>query len=270
MPVTEAKENVFLDVRGVKKRYGVRGGLFRQQKRDVLRSVNFSVRTGECAGLIGLSGAGKSTLTRILLGLEQPDEGSVLVEGRPLRDWRRENPGAMSVVFQDYTTSVDPSWTVRKILLEPLDVLGRRGQSPEELLSMVGLSPDLQRRYPHELSGGMLQRVCIARALSTRPRFIVFDEAVSSLDASVQSEILALLAGLRSAETTWLFISHDLQAVAVLCPRILFLDRGMIAEDVSVKELDRIRTPQIRALMEAALPFETDAEIPENLCQKRL
>ena len=264
--MAEAGGKLFLKAEGLRKSYPKRGGFLRGARRTVIESVSFGLEAGECAGLIGLSGSGKSTLARLLLGLEHPDSGRVLVEGMPLRRWRANNPGAMSVVFQDYSASVNPGWTVGKIIREPLDVLGRESRgAPAEFLPMVGLSPETAARFPHELSGGQLQRVCIARALTTRPRFILFDEAVSSLDASVQAEILALLRRLKTERTTWLFISHDLQAVTALCSRILFLDRGRIAEDLPVTELSRIRSEDIRALMEAALPFETEAEIPENL-----
>ncbi len=229
----------------------------------VLRGVSFSVSAGERVGLVGLSGAGKSTLARILLGLEEPDGGSVTVEGVALPVWRRANPGAMSVVFQNYYDSVNPMRTVRDVILEPLALQGRAGSADVGvMLRSVGLPESFAERYPHELSGGQLQRVAIARALAADPRLVIFDEAVSSLDVSVQAEILELLERLSGGGMGWLFISHDLQAVVSVCTRILFLSRGRIAEDIAVRDLANARSECARELLAAVMPFESEVRIP--------
>lgn len=174
----------------------------------------------------------KSTLSRLILGLEKANSGSITIEGQPVKKWIKENQGQMSVVFQDYTSSANPRFTIKEVIAEPLIALGRKGkieEKVEELLNRVGLSKSLMYRYPHELSGGQLQRVCIARAISTNPMFMVLDEAISSLDVSIQAQILQLLKELKKdLNMTYLFIAHDLQAVASVCDEVLFLYRGKL------------------------------------------
>ena len=223
-----------------------------------LKDVSFCVHEGERVGLIGQSGAGKSTLARIVLGLEKPSRGRILMQGRPFDAWRRENPSAMSVVFQNYYESVNPMWTVQAIVSEPLALLGQRDDGRvAQLLSSVGLSGDFAGRYPHQLSGGQMQRVCIARALIADPKFVIFDEAVSSLDVSVQAEILELLRELSSRGLAWLFISHDLQAVTSVCSRVMFLSEGAIVEDLSVQDLAGAKSDCARELLGAVMPFQS-------------
>ncbi len=246
----------FIEVKHVSKRYPSPGKTWFPTYTDVLQDINFEIYPGEIVGLIGLSGKGKSTLARLLLGIEKPDQGEIITEGEPLKHWRSTHRGAMSVVFQNYADSVNPNWTVQEIILEPF-----RGTSNEaspaikartiELLEKVGLNASYLTRYPFELSGGQCQRVCIARALIANPRFIVFDEAVSSLDVSVQAEIIELLKTLRHEKTSWLFISHDIQAVASLCSRVLFLDQGRIVEDLPMNELTSSQNPFVQKLIRA-------------------
>lgn len=253
---------MMLEVCDVHKSYPKAGSLFGSARRPVLCGVRFSVAEGASVGLIGESGSGKSTLGRLVLGLETPDSGAVLLEGLPPARWRHRHPGEMSVVFQDYTTSVNPGRTVEAIIREPLDVLVRlrREHDPcrriPELMERVGLSPKLAGRYPHELSGGQLQRVCIARAIATRPRFIVFDEAISSLDVSVQAQILELLCSLKK-NMTCLFIAHDLQAVTHICDDILFLHDGVIVERASGGALENVRHEYARTLLDAVFLFQS-------------
>lgn len=200
------RETPLLEVRNVSKSYPVSGGFWRKKRQPILRDVNLTLSEGSSVGLIGESGGGKSTLGRLILGLEQPDSGQVFLEGRPVQVWSKEHPGQMSVVFQDYTSSANPRFTVEELIREPLDILRLDASCAiPELLERVGLPKALRNRYPHELSGGQLQRVCIARAIATKPRFIVFDEAVSSLDVSVQAQVLELLLELKG-DMTYLFI----------------------------------------------------------------
>ena len=210
--------DIFLAVRDIWKTYAVPHG---GGSRPVLRGLDFCLERGEMAGLVGESGSGKSTLARLLLGLARPDRGIVLLEGQPLRQWRARG-GRLSVVFQDYVTSVDPGVTLAEAVDEGLGPgcrLSRRERRREvdRRLERGGLSPSLSGRLPHELSGGQVQRACIARALAARPSFLVLDEAVSSLDVPVQVQVLELLRDIRS-DTTCLFITHDLQAASWCCP----------------------------------------------------
>ncbi|WP_245929511.1 ABC transporter ATP-binding protein [Brenneria roseae] len=234
----------------------------------VLHDVSFSVRKGECLGIIGESGSGKSTLGRILLGLEAPKSGQIHLAGQPLytplRFWqrRREKQTRVSAVFQDYTSSANPSMNVLNIVAEPL---WARGATPRQevrqqvaaLLDQVGLTADLGERFPHQLSGGQMQRVCIARAIASQPQFIVLDEAVSALDVSVQVQVLDLLAELRERlGLTYLFISHDLGAVAYLCQRVIFLQAGRVIEQVDeMSLLGRVEHPYAQQLLQSVMTF---------------
>lgn len=225
----------------------------------VLKDISFSIEKGECVGLIGESGSGKSTLSRLILGLEKMDSGSVYIEGKSIKNWIRHNKGKISVVFQDYTSSVNPNFTVKDIILEPLYALGTKHNLDyiiESLLVKVELPLYLIDRYPHELSGGQLQRVCIARAISTNPEFIVLDEAISSLDVSIQAQILDLLKKLKKdLNITYLFITHDLQSVTYLCDRVLFLYKGEIVENIDSSNLSNVRNDYSKKLLSSVMPF---------------
>ncbi|KAA8999396.1 ABC transporter ATP-binding protein [Affinibrenneria salicis] len=257
--------STLIDVRGVHHRYrrqdGVSGWL------PVLNDVSFSVRSGECLGIVGESGSGKSTLGRILLGLEAPWQGSVTLGGQPLyaarRFWRRTPPQTrVSAVFQDYTSSANPLMNVLNIIAEPLLTQGVRQRDEvrrrvSELLRQVGLTESFGERFPHQLSGGQMQRVCIARAIASQPRFIVLDEAVSALDVTVQVQIMDLLLELgQRLGLTWLFISHDLMAVTYLCQRVIFLQQGRVIEQVDdMAELGQVQHPWAQNLLRAVMEF---------------
>ena len=247
-----------LEARNICKSYG-KGGLWNPQPKPVLHNVSFHVQAGATVGLVGESGSGKSTLGRIVLGLERPDSGTVLLEGQRVGAWLRRNPGRMSVVFQDYTTSVNPAYSIRSIIREPLLACGRGANSDKAVLALmdrVGLAPKLAGRLPHEVSGGQLQRVCIARAIATDPRFVVFDEAISSLDVSVQTRVLDLLRELKG-NMTYFFIAHDLQAVTYLCDHILFMHRGRIVEQTTASGLAGVLHPYAQKLVSSAILFRS-------------
>lgn len=241
-----------LTVAAVHKWYG-------NTKAPVLSGVTLTLEPGTCMGLVGESGAGKTTLARLILGLDSPSRGRILMEGKPVRAWQRQHPGQMSVIFQDYTTSVSPRYTVADAIAEPLKALNRFKEAPgliPRLLERVGLPATLMAAYPHQLSGGQLQRVCIARALAARPRFIVFDEALGSLDLPVQSRILDLLSDLvREFGLTSLFITHDLMAATAICDRISFLYRGKIVEQVDTPDLPGVQHPYAEKLLASAAFF---------------
>jgi peptide/nickel transport system ATP-binding protein len=220
----------------------LRSGVF-QPKRHVqaVAHVDLGIAKGEAAGVVGESGSGKSTLGRLLLGLLQPTGGDVRFDGQPLAalsasDWRKQRQ-RMQIVFQDPYGSLDPRRRVGAQIADGLAIHGivsKNAQSARviELLERVGLDATHARRFPHEFSGGQRQRIGIARALATSPAFLVADEPVSSLDVSIQAQILRLLARLqRDLSLTMLFISHDLQVVRHLCDRMVVMYLGRVMEE---------------------------------------
>lgn len=247
---------MLLQVKNIHKSYSKIG---KKGKQHILKGINFSIKNGDCIGLIGESGSGKSTLSRLILGIEKPDLGSITIEGKTVKKWIKENKGKMSVVFQDYISSVNPNFTVKEIISEPIIALGKNdnlNKLVEEMLKKVGLPINLISRYPHELSGGQLQRVCIARAISTNPKFIVFDEAISSLDVSMQSQILDLIRDLKDEfNITCLFITHDLQAVTYLCDSVMFLYKGEIVENIDSRNLCNAENEYAKRLLDSVIPF---------------
>ncbi len=236
------------------------------KRKTVLHGVSFEIAVGECVGLVGESGSGKSTLGKILLGLESYDAGTVTF-AESLSQLPREQ--ALSVVFQDYNTSVNPRMTMAEIIAEPLlnSALNKeeKRQLIERLLVEVGLSRGFMERYAHQLSGGQLQRVCIARAIAPNPRFIVLDEAVSSLDVSIQVQILELLMSLKQMRNiAYLFITHDIAVASFLCDRLLFFKDGRIVEQIEcMEQLAQVQNPYTQRLLAAAhyldTPFADDA-----------
>ncbi|MEK5448520.1 ABC transporter ATP-binding protein [Paenibacillus sp. FSL R7-0331] len=246
------------------------GGAFSLKNKKVLYNISFTVEAGEVLGIIGESGSGKSTLGRLMLGIEKPDHGSIWFEGKSIgkRDGRR---GKISAVFQDYTSSIHPYYSVEKALAEPLRLLGWKdgeiGKQIDLLLRQVGLDSSYRMKYPHELSGGEAQRVCIARAVSTEPACIVLDEAVSALDASVQFQVLELLKTLKEMYgMSYIFITHDIQAAAYLCDRMMFLRSGQIEEIVSADQLHNVQSEYSKVLLQMALRFTDPEECGSNGC----
>lgn len=237
----------FLEARGLCKSYG-------RPPRPVLRDIALSLPRGGIWGLLGESGSGKSTLARLLLGLERPDAGQILLEGMPIRRCRSRHPGGMSVVFQDYVTSVPPQADVAAIIAEGFPPGAPRPDSSaiHALMDRVALPRFLSGRLPHELSGGQLQRVCIARAIAARPSLLVLDEPVSSLDIAVQARILELLHDL-AKEMTCLFITHDVQAAVHLCEQLVFLHQGQIIASLPREELFKTDNPHVRELLACTL-----------------
>ena len=209
------------------------GGRFRKGTyHEVLHDVTFDVRHGEILGLVGESGTGKSTLARTILGMVQPDKGSVThYTKRP------------QMIFQDPFSSLNPAYTVEWILEEPLRIYGKydaaeRKRRVRDMLARVELPEECLKSKPSELSGGQRQRVSIATALIQRPKFIIADEPVSALDVSIQAQILKLLKQLRSElDLSYLFISHDLNVVYQLCDRVMVMKAGRIVEMGTVEEI---------------------------------
>lgn len=247
---------MLLKVDHVSKAYK-KAGFFSRKSEQVLHSISFECAYGECLGIIGESGSGKSTLGRLVLGIEEPDQGSILFEGKSVTK-RRDKSGRISAVFQDYTSSINPFYTVAEAIREPLRMIGMEQKEAESkldfLLSEVGLDPSYRKAYPHELSGGEVQRVCIARAVSTEPKCIVLDEAISSLDGSVQMQVLELLKSVRHTYNIgYLFITHDIQAAAYLCDRVMIVQNGRVEETVFVDQLKDVQSAYARKLLRAVM-----------------
>jgi ABC-type glutathione transport system ATPase component len=238
------------EVRGLTKSYRLpRSSLHRAPRRvTAVRDVSFDLVRGESLGLVGESGSGKTTLLRLMLGLEQPDGGTVIYNGASLRK-------EVQVVFQDPASALDPRMRVADIVQEPLRVmrLGADASRLAELLAAVGLPRAAARRYPHEFSGGQRQRIAIARALAPRPRVLLADEPVSALDVSVRAQILNLIEDLRVGyDLTLVLVSHDLSVVRHLCDRVLVMHAGEIVEAGETRAIFRSpQHPYTRTLLES-------------------
>ena len=203
--------------------------------------IGFELYPGECLGLIGESGSGKTTVVNMITRLLDASGGSILLDGRDITRVRgkelRMAYRKMQMVFQTPADSFDPRRTLGDGIGESLRNLGlSREETKKEvarLLTECGLTPDFAGRYPHEVSGGQCQRAAIARALAVKPRLLICDEATSSLDVTIQKEIVALLNELRSqrgGELSILFICHDIALVQQFCDRVLVMYRGRIVE----------------------------------------
>ena len=253
-------------IRDLTKEFHSRPGLFGKPR--TLRAVSevcLDIPAGGVTGVVGESGCGKSTLARLVLGLLDATSGSVEFEGVDLgklpRGQLRKLRRRMQMVFQDPYSAIDPRYSVRDALLEPFSVQGVRLGRKEadarvgELMELVGLSQRMAGSYPHQLSGGQKQRVGIARALATRPAFLVLDEPTASLDVSIQAQIIGLLERLKAdLGRTYMFISHDLELVRYFCDEVVVMYLGRIVE-VMPKEAAP-RHPYTRALLDSA--FETN------------
>ncbi|MBF0805553.1 MULTISPECIES: ABC transporter ATP-binding protein [unclassified Streptococcus] len=197
----------------------------------VLENCQFSLQKGEIVGLMGPSGTGKTCLARILAGLETADQGQVLLDGQVYH--RRENGSKIHLVFQDAFHALNPLMTVEEILQE---VLVDKSFSQDMLIGIlkkVGLAPNFLQKRAREMSGGQLQRICIARAILSKAQVIIFDESLSGLDPSIQRQLLALLFELKEERhLSYLFISHDFNLCQAICDRVLTLFGGKIIEEI--------------------------------------
>ena len=269
-----------LEIRNLKKHFPVGQALFSRNKGAVkaVDGVNLTVEEGETLGLVGESGCGKSTLGRAILRLIEPTSGEVFFGGknllamsqRQLRDMRRQ----MQIIFQDPYASLNPRMRVGDIVGEGLEIHKlAKGKAKRdrviELLRQVGLREDHYGRYPHEFSGGQRQRIGIARALGVSPKFIVCDEPVSSLDVSIQAQIINLLQELQEKmHLTYLFISHDLRVVEHISHRVAIMYLGKVVEIAQSETIYRdAKHPYTRALLSSVPMPDIDRKKERVLLQ---
>lgn len=247
---------MLLEVRNLTREFSHARGVFaKTQVVRALDGVSFSLRRGECLGIAGESGSGKTTLARVLLKLIPPTHGTIFYDPGLITNFRKDT----QVVFQNPYASLNPRMRILETLGEPLRVhklasrVGLRARV-EELLERVGLDSTCLNRYPDEFSGGQRQRVCIARALSTQPKCLILDEPVSSLDLTVQAQMLDLFKDLKDRfDLTYLFISHNLAILRQICDRVIIMRAGRIVEEGPVTEVfSRPRDAYTRELLEAA------------------
>lgn len=257
----------------VTKTYLVSTGTFRGKKKlHAVNGVNLCVEKGSVVGLVGESGCGKSTLAKIILGLEDANKGQILLDGKRVTPSRRhEVSRRVQPVFQDPYSSLNPRKTVKSIINLPLRVhkLGGKkewNQKVEEIMDVVGLPRRLMHNYPNQLSGGQRQRVAIARALIMRPEVVVCDEPTSSLDVSVQAQILNLLIDLRKEfGLTYILISHNLAVVEHLASRVAVMYLGRIVEEAETDELfKQPRHPYTKALLASVLTPQPRLRLPDT------
>ncbi|GGB56537.1 ABC transporter ATP-binding protein [Tistrella bauzanensis] len=269
--ISGAPATPLLQIEGLVREYRLpRESLF--QTPPVLRAldgVDLQMAAGESVGIVGESGCGKSTLARTVVALESPSAGRVIFDGDDLFKLGRRDLLArrrdLQMVFQDPYGSLDPRHKVERVVAEPMEGLktasmAERAERVAEALAQVGLRPADADRYPHEFSGGQRQRIAIARALITRPRLIVADEAVSALDVSVQSQVLNLMMDLQAAVGMgYLFISHDLGVVGHVTDRVAVMYLGRVVETGRTAEIfHNPAHPYTRTLL-AAVPVPDPA-----------
>jgi peptide/nickel transport system ATP-binding protein len=262
-----------LRVEGLSKRYPAGGGMFSAHAGVIaVDNVEFSIAANEFVALVGESGSGKSTVAKLLVGIERPSAGRILINGIDTtgssRATRLLRIATVQMIFQDPQSALNPRRRVASIVTQAMEAGSRhatwreRLERTRELLREVGMSPELAARYPPQLSGGQRQRVNIARALCTRAKLIVADEIVSGLDVSVQAQLLHLLLRLRDElGFAMLFISHDLSVVRYLCSRVLTMYRGAIVEQGRTEEVFAApQHPYTRALLAAVPPEDPAAQ----------
>jgi peptide/nickel transport system ATP-binding protein len=247
----DRKPGPLVEVRGIGMQFVLKNAFFKRHRRtlDAVRDVSFALNEGEVFGLVGESGSGKSTVARLIAGLYTPSSGSVHFDGTELTALPNEkalNPfrRQMQMVFQDPYSSLNPRMRVMDVVAEPIRfhrLTENEAQTRQvvcDLLEYVGLGSAAARKFPHEFSGGQRQRICIARALATRPRFLICDEPTSALDVSIQAQILNLLKDLQEKlGLTMLFISHDLPVIRQMCDRVGVMRHGELLEVADTEQL---------------------------------
>lgn len=266
------KKEVLIDVKGLRKDFPIVSGVFRKEIGTIkaLSGVDFTIYKGKVLGMVGESGCGKSTAGRAAIRLIEPTAGEITFKGIDVlslskEDLRRFRLKAQ-IVFQDPYASLNPRKRVGDAIGEPLKYHGLiRSQHQlrdrvAEVLSQVGLTPDIINRFPHEFSGGQQQRICIGRSIALNPEFLVCDEALSSLDMSVQAQMINLLLDLKEElNLSYLFISHDLSVVRHIADEVIVLYLGKVMEKASTQELfANPKHPYTQALLSAIPKLHPD------------
>ncbi len=258
-----------IHARGLTRRYRVPRKKLIEPARftTALDDADLDIEAGSSWGIIGESGSGKSTLVRLLLGLDVPTAGTVTVDGRPVDaragarslHWLRRETG---IVFQDPYASLDPRMSVGRSIAEPLWALGIEGDRRArvaEVLTDVGLEPEMAQRFPHEFSGGQRQRIALARAIVHRPRILVGDEPLSALDVTVRAQILELLRELRERDgLTLVMVSHDIGVVANLSDHVAVMKDGRVVESGETDAVLRRPTEEYTKRLLASVPVIGD------------
>ncbi len=267
-PEEVAQSDVLLRVENLTKRFPVNMGFRKKAYVSAADGVSFDVRAGTTVGIVGESGCGKSTAARLVLGLIEPDSGTIAFEGVDVkslsRKRRRELRRDMQMVFQDPYSALNPRMSVGDSIAFPMRVHGASKDEAREraalLLRQVGLHPNHASYYPHQMSGGQRQRVNIARALALNPRLVVADEAVSALDKSVQAQVLNLLTDLQEElGLTYMFISHDLNVVQYMSDRVVVMYLGQVVEECASDELyEQPLHPYTQALLGSVSGLDPD------------
>src|SRR5215471_289517 len=271
-PAVQA-EAPLLEVRDLVKEFPVTAGAILQRKVAAVHavsSVSFAVTKGETFGLVGESGCGKTTIGRVVMALDRPNSGTVLLDGRSVfalgADELRRQRRDLQLMFQDPYSSLDPRMRVGSIIREPLSIqrVGSRQQQQQrvfELLDEVGLPRNAVERYPHEFSGGQRQRIGLARALTLNPKVIVADEPVSALDVSIRAQVLNLMKRLQADHSlTYIVISHDLAVVKYMADRIGVMYLGKLVEMGSAEDIYQRATHPYTAGLIATIPVPDPAE----------
>jgi oligopeptide/dipeptide ABC transporter ATP-binding protein len=271
-----------LRVDGLRKHFALTKGILFARTLGYIKAVDdvsFEIRAGETLGLVGESGCGKTTTSRMILNLEAPTEGQILLEGEPIHGLQGAALGAyrakVQAVFQDPWSSLNPRMKVGRTIAEALIVNAsrdrRRGdqvriaERVRELLLQVGLRPEQAQQYPHEFSGGQRQRVALAAALASRPRLIVLDEPVSALDVSIRAQMMNLLKDIQAEDdVAYLLVAHDLATVRHMAHHTVVMYLGKIVEQAPTASLfEDVRHPYTRALFSAVLVAGPDRQEEE-------